>query len=59
VFVDPVSERRRQPPGDPIQPVHRSAFLAARDEMLRRIEITGLRASRSGEAGSEAVSADQ
>jgi murein DD-endopeptidase MepM/ murein hydrolase activator NlpD len=58
-FVDPVSERRRQPPGDPIQPVHRSAFLAARDEMLSRIEVTRLRASRSAEAGSEAVSADQ
>jgi murein DD-endopeptidase MepM/ murein hydrolase activator NlpD len=39
-FVDPVSERRRQPPGEPIQPQHRTAFLAARDAMLGRIETT-------------------
>jgi len=64
VFVDPVSERRRQPPGDPIQPAHRSAFLAARDDMLRQIEVTvlaqtRLRATRSGEAGSDAVGDEQ
>jgi murein DD-endopeptidase MepM/ murein hydrolase activator NlpD len=41
-FVDPVGERRRQPPGDPIQPAHRPAFLAARDTMLRQIETTVL-----------------
>jgi murein DD-endopeptidase MepM/ murein hydrolase activator NlpD len=37
-FVDPVAERRRQPPGDPIAPVHRAAFLSARDAMLQQIE---------------------
>ena len=37
-FVDPVSERRRQPPGEPIAPAHQSAFLTARDGMLREIE---------------------
>lgn len=41
-FVDPVSERRRQPPGDPIAPVHRAAFLTARDAMLQQIETTVL-----------------
>ncbi len=41
-FVDPVGERRRQPPGDPIQPAHRPAFLAARDAMLQQIEATVL-----------------
>jgi murein DD-endopeptidase MepM/ murein hydrolase activator NlpD len=42
VFVDPVSERRRQPPGDPIQPAHRPAFLVTRDTMLKQIEATVL-----------------
>jgi murein DD-endopeptidase MepM/ murein hydrolase activator NlpD len=47
-FVDPVSERRRQPPGDPIAPTHRAAFLTARDAMLQQIETTILAdASRS------------
>jgi murein DD-endopeptidase MepM/ murein hydrolase activator NlpD len=41
-FVDPVAERRRQPPGDPIHPSHHSAFLAARDAMLKQIEATVL-----------------
>jgi murein DD-endopeptidase MepM/ murein hydrolase activator NlpD len=41
-FVDPVGERRRQPPGDPIQPALRPAFLAARDAMLQQIEATVL-----------------
>src|SRR5688572_20334394 len=44
-FVDPVGERRRQPPGDPIQPAHRPAFLAARDAMLGQIETTVLAAT--------------
>jgi murein DD-endopeptidase MepM/ murein hydrolase activator NlpD len=39
-FVDPVSERRRQPPGEPIQPQHRAAFLTARDALLGQIETT-------------------
>ena len=37
-FIDPVSERRRQPPGEPIGAAYRSAFLTARDRMLRQIE---------------------
>jgi hypothetical protein len=41
-FVDPVSERRRQPPGDPIQAEHRPAFLATRDAMLKQIDATVL-----------------
>jgi murein DD-endopeptidase MepM/ murein hydrolase activator NlpD len=39
-FVDPVAERRRQPPGDPIPAVHLEAYRAARDGMLNRIEAT-------------------
>jgi murein DD-endopeptidase MepM/ murein hydrolase activator NlpD len=57
VFVDPVSERRRQPPGDPIQPAHRSAFLAARDLMLKRIEGTVL--AEAPAQRPDAVRADQ
>ncbi len=37
VFVDPVAERRRQPPGDPIPRAHRAAFTAARDSVLDRL----------------------
>jgi len=36
-FVDPVSERRRQPPGQPIDAAHLSAFLASRDAALGQI----------------------
>jgi murein DD-endopeptidase MepM/ murein hydrolase activator NlpD len=36
-FVDPVAERRRQPPGEPIPAGHRAAFADARDAMLQRI----------------------
>jgi murein DD-endopeptidase MepM/ murein hydrolase activator NlpD len=36
-FVDPVSERRRQPPGEPIAASDRAAFLSARDTMLGQI----------------------
>jgi murein DD-endopeptidase MepM/ murein hydrolase activator NlpD len=46
-FVDPVGERRRQPPGDPIQTAHRAAFLAARDGMLQQIEASVLPAAAS------------
>ena len=42
VFVDPVAERRRQPPGDPIAAAHRGAFLEARDAMLQQIGATVL-----------------
>jgi murein DD-endopeptidase MepM/ murein hydrolase activator NlpD len=37
VFVDPVAERRRQPPGEPIPAAHLAGFHAARDGMLQRI----------------------
>ncbi len=37
-FVDPVAERRRQPPGEPIPAVHLDAYRAARDAMLGQIE---------------------
>jgi murein DD-endopeptidase MepM/ murein hydrolase activator NlpD len=56
-FVDPVAERRRQPPGDPIQPVHRAAFLAARDRMLKQIEATIL--ADAANQRPDAVKADQ
>jgi len=36
-FVDPVAERRRQPPGQPIPSAHLAAFRAARDGMLQQI----------------------
>lgn len=38
VFVDPVAERRRQPPGDPIPASLLPAFVSARDGMLARID---------------------
>jgi murein DD-endopeptidase MepM/ murein hydrolase activator NlpD len=38
VFVDPVAERRRQPPGDPIPPSLLPAFMSARDGMLARLD---------------------
>ena len=40
MFVDPVRERRRQPPGQPIPDAHMDAFLTARDDLLRRIAAT-------------------
>lgn len=39
-FVDPVRERRRQPPGQPIPAAHLSEFRRARDELLRRLSST-------------------
>ncbi len=36
-FVDPVAERRRQPPGEPIPAAHLDAYRAARDGMLEQI----------------------
>lgn len=41
-FVDPVRERRRQPPGKPIPPTHMPAFLSTRDSLLRQISTTVL-----------------
>jgi murein DD-endopeptidase MepM/ murein hydrolase activator NlpD len=41
-FVDPVRERRRQPPGKPIPPAQMPAFLSARDSLLRQISTTVL-----------------
>lgn len=40
VFVDPVRERRRQPPGQPIPPAYLQAFQQARDGLLRQISAT-------------------
>jgi murein DD-endopeptidase MepM/ murein hydrolase activator NlpD len=40
VFVDPVRERRRQPPGQPIPVVRMDAFLTGRDDLMRRIAAT-------------------
>ena len=40
VFVDPVAERRRQPPGEPIAPHRLAAFRSERDAMLQRIDET-------------------
>jgi murein DD-endopeptidase MepM/ murein hydrolase activator NlpD len=37
-FVDPVAERRRQPPAEPISPTYRAAFVSLRDGVLSRIE---------------------
>ena len=37
-FVDPVAERRRQPPGAPIPAVHLASFRSSRDGMLQQIE---------------------
>lgn len=45
-FIDPVAERRRQPPGEPIAPEHVAAFRDGRNAMLQRIETT-LLAERS------------
>jgi murein DD-endopeptidase MepM/ murein hydrolase activator NlpD len=37
-FVDPVGERRRQPPAEPISAAHRAAFASARDAALQQID---------------------
>lgn len=39
-FVDPVRERRRQPPGESISAAHLPVFGAARDGLLRQIATT-------------------
>jgi murein DD-endopeptidase MepM/ murein hydrolase activator NlpD len=41
-FVNPVSERRRQPPGRPIPPSYMAAFRSARDQVLQQISTTVL-----------------
>jgi murein DD-endopeptidase MepM/ murein hydrolase activator NlpD len=40
VFVDPVRERRRQPPGEPIPADYLETFRSARDAMLRDLTAT-------------------
>jgi murein DD-endopeptidase MepM/ murein hydrolase activator NlpD len=40
VFVNPLSEHRKLPPGEPITATHRAAFLVARDGTLRQIAAT-------------------
>jgi murein DD-endopeptidase MepM/ murein hydrolase activator NlpD len=39
-FVDPVRERRRQPPGQPIPPADLEAFQQSRDGLLRQISTS-------------------
>jgi murein DD-endopeptidase MepM/ murein hydrolase activator NlpD len=39
-FVDPVKERRRQPPGPPIPPSQMASFRDQRDDLARRISTT-------------------
>jgi murein DD-endopeptidase MepM/ murein hydrolase activator NlpD len=36
-FVDPVAERRRQPPGEPIPAIHLAAFRTAREDLAGQI----------------------
>jgi murein DD-endopeptidase MepM/ murein hydrolase activator NlpD len=40
VFVDPVAERRRQPPGEPISASHLAGFHSLRDQLLQQIDTT-------------------
>jgi murein DD-endopeptidase MepM/ murein hydrolase activator NlpD len=49
-FVDPVAERRRQPPGEPIPAAHLTAFRSSRDQMLTRISDSILLARQSAPA---------
>jgi len=39
-FVDPVGERRRQPPAEPISAAYRAGFLSSRDAVLQQISTT-------------------
>jgi murein DD-endopeptidase MepM/ murein hydrolase activator NlpD len=54
-FVDPVSERRRQPPGEPIAAARRAEFLTSRDSMLGR--IAALTTTTAPAARPDAISA--
>jgi murein DD-endopeptidase MepM/ murein hydrolase activator NlpD len=45
-FVDPVRERRRQPPGQPIPASQLDAYRAARDGFLQQISATVLAEAR-------------
>jgi murein DD-endopeptidase MepM/ murein hydrolase activator NlpD len=40
VFVNPLTAHRQQPPGEPIAPVYRDAFLRHRDETVAQLETT-------------------
>ena len=40
VFVNPLTEHRKLPPGEPIDAMHRAAFLAGRDSVLQQISST-------------------
>ena len=37
VFVNPLTEHRKLPPGDPIAPAHVASFQAQRDQTLQRL----------------------
>ena len=58
VFVDPVAERRRQPPGEPISAVHLPEFQIDRDSLLDRMQTT-LVAADSARQQLESVRAAQ
>jgi murein DD-endopeptidase MepM/ murein hydrolase activator NlpD len=40
VFVNPLTAHRQQPPGEPIAPAYRDAFLRHRDETVAQLETT-------------------
>jgi len=44
VFVDPVAERRRQPPGEPIPSAYLAAYAAARDDLQQQLGTARLAA---------------
>lgn len=57
VFVNPLTEHRRQPPGKPISSVHLAAFQASRDGMLAQLSTSVLAAAPP--AKPDAVKANQ
>jgi murein DD-endopeptidase MepM/ murein hydrolase activator NlpD len=57
VFVDPVAERRRQPPGEPIPAVHLADFRTSRDALSQQLTTTLLADAARGKP--DAVKAGQ
>jgi murein DD-endopeptidase MepM/ murein hydrolase activator NlpD len=58
VFVNPLAEHRRLPPGDPIPAVHLTGFSTFRDGMLRQLSDSML-ADSAAEKKPDAVRANQ
>ena len=56
-FVDPVAERRRQPPAEPISAAYRAGFLSSRDAVLQ--QISGTLLAESPRQRPDAVTAGQ